>query len=129
MLQHIAKTNRRNAFRFIGWQLIVSFLAATVSWLISDAHGALSALMGGLVNTTSCLYFAHRVFARSGVKAARQVAGDFYKGEAMRIVIAVVLMVLVIKLLNVAMLATLFGFTAAQLVFWGAPLIFKTNKV
>jgi ATP synthase protein I len=69
---------------------VVIFLATGMALAISVDWG-LSALIGGSIFVLANAIFALFAFMFSGARAAKAVAASFYTGEALKIVITVVL--------------------------------------
>ena len=115
----------RGARRLLICQLSMTMLIATIAMLFWSATAAKSALLGGLVNIVPTTYFATKLFQYQGARAARQIVNSFYKGEAMKIALTVLLFIVVFKFFNIIPLVFLSVYIAIQMVFWFAPLIFS----
>lgn len=113
----------KSARRLLICQLGVTLLIVTIAMLFWGAIGAKSALLGGLANIVPTAYFAVKLFQYQGARAARQIVNGFYKGEAVKIVLTVVLFALVFKFFNIIPLVFLSVYIMTQMVFWFAPLI------
>jgi ATP synthase protein I len=118
----------RGAKRLLACQLGITILLATIALLISGSVAATSALLGGLVSTLPNAYFAIKLFRYQGAHAARQIVNSFYKGEASKLVLSVILFTLVFKCYKPIPLVFFAVYIVAQMVFWFAPLIFVHNR-
>ncbi|WP_324768075.1 ATP synthase subunit I [Pokkaliibacter plantistimulans] len=101
-------------------------LVLGLSLLAFDQIGALSIVLGGLICLLPNSYFAWRLFAVRGARSSRDIAKAFYKGEAGKLLITIVLFALVfsmVKPLNV--LALFAGFVAVQMMNWIVPLVWR----
>lgn len=77
------------------WQALVTGGLALVAGLWAGGHGALSALLGGLVNITAGVVYAVVVFM--GKRAsARHTVGTVFRAEASKILVIVVQLWLVL---------------------------------
>ena len=112
---------RRLAFGVVATQAAVSVVAAACAFALAGRVDALSALAGGGIATAGSLAMAGLVFGGSGGGAERAM-NRFYLGEALKLVVVVVLFVVVLKAMRVAPLAMFAGFAATFLVYWIALL-------
>ena len=91
---------------------------ARVPGALADRRAALSALLGGGIATLGSLVMAGLVFGGGRLMDPQRVLGTFYLGEAVKVVVVIVLFVLVLKWVNVAPLAMFVAFAATFLVYW-----------
>jgi ATP synthase protein I len=112
---------RRLAFGVVLGQAGVSVIAALCAWGIAGARAGFSALLGGGIATVASLAMAGLVFGASAGSAARAL-GMFYIGEAVKLLLVVVLFVAVLNVVRVAPLAMFAAFAATFLVYWIALL-------
>lgn len=108
---------RRLAFGVVLAQAAVTVTAALVAWALADRRAALSALLGGGIATLGSLVMAALVFGGATLSAPR-VLGTFYVGEAVKVLLVIVLFTLVLKWVNVAPLAMFIAFAVTFLVYW-----------
>jgi len=114
---------RPPVMRLIAVQFII-LLVISLAWLGSGRVSALSALLGGLIFLIPNAYFAHKTFAHQGARAARQIVGAFYRGEAGKLILAAVLFALVFRFVRPLDEAALFlAFAAMLATNWLTPLI------
>ena len=112
---------RRLAFGVVASQAAVSVVVALCAFGVAGRVAAVSALLGGAIATAGSLAMAGVVFGGAGGGAERAMS-RFYLGEALKLVVVVVLFVLVLKMTRVAPLAMFAGFAATFLVYWIALL-------
>lgn len=112
---------RRLAFGVVLGQALVSVTAALCAWAIAGTHAAWSALVGGGIATAGSLAMAALVFGGAANRPER-VLGTFYLGEALKVVLVMVLFVVVLKSVPVVPLAMFAAFAATFLVYWIALL-------
>lgn len=124
MAQDINKKAKRGAWHLSIVQISVVLLSALIAahW---GRQAALSLVIGGLVNILPNVVFARYVFAKAGAQAARQIMANVYWGEAVKIVLTAVMMVVVLKWVTITPLAFFMGFIVAQCLFWSAGFWFR----
>ena len=115
---------KEGAKRLLAYQLVVTTAFAAVAGLLLGPNACKSAVLGGLVCIIPQAYFARKLFKYSGANAAKKIVGNFYKGEALKIFLSVLLFTLVFKF-SIIMPPVFFAvYLVTQLVFWFSPLIF-----
>ena len=112
---------RRLALRVVLGQAGVTVIAALCALALAGQRAGFSALLGGGIATVASLAMAGLVFGGTAGGAARAL-GMFYIGEAVKLLIVVVLFVVVLRVVRVAPLAMFAGFAATFLVYWIALL-------
>ena len=118
------KHGAQGARRLVTWQLSLTDLFATIATVLSGILAGRSILLGGLVSAIPNAYFARKLFQHQGAHAARQIVSSFYKGEASKIGLSIILFALVFKCFTIIPLVFFAAYIMAQMVFWFAPLIF-----
>ena len=96
-----------------------------IALLFSGMLAAISAGLGGLVSIVPNAYFARKLFQYQGARAARQIVNNFYKGEAMKLLLTVALFAMVFKWFNIVPWVFFVVYIVTQMVFWFSPLIFN----
>jgi ATP synthase protein I len=118
----------RGARRLLACQLGLTLLIAAAAALISGATAALSAILGGLVSAIPTAYFARKLFRYQGARAAKQIVNSFYKGEALKIVLSIILFALVFIFSNIIPVVFFATYIVVQIVLWFAPLLFANKQ-
>ena len=118
----------RGENRLFACQIGITFIIAAIAALISGGIGALSAVLGGLVSAVPGAYFARKLFQYQGARAAKQIVNSFYKGEALKIVLSVLLFTLVFIFSNINPVVFFATYIVVQMAFWFAPLIFANKQ-
>jgi ATP synthase protein I len=113
---------RRLAFGVVLGQAAVTVLAAACAFAWAGRLSAVSALLGGGIATVGSLAMAGLVFGGTASAGAQRALSMFYIGEAVKIVVVVVLFVAVLRTIRVAALPMFAAFTATFLVYWIALL-------
>ncbi|HXS20838.1 MAG TPA: ATP synthase subunit I [Steroidobacteraceae bacterium] len=109
---------RRLAFKVVLGQAGVTLIAALVGWLAAGRIAALSALLGGGIATVASFAMVAVAFRNSAPVSAARLLGRFFGGEALKLVVVVVLFVAVLRWLHPAPLALLITFGATFVVYW-----------
>lgn len=112
---------RRLAFGVVLGQAGVTVIAGLCAWGLAGQRAGISALLGGGIATVASLTMAGLVFSGGAGSAARAL-GMFYIGEAVKLLLVVVLFVVVLSVVKVAPLAMFAAFAATFLVYWIALL-------
>jgi ATP synthase protein I len=113
---------RRLAFGVVLGQALVSVTAALCAWALAGNRAGWSALIGGGIATAGSLAMAFLVFGAVAANAPERVLGRFYLGEAVKVVLMMVLFAVVLVKVPVAPLAMFAAFAATFLVYWIALL-------
>lgn len=116
------------AKRLLVFQLCWTLLAVSIAWLLLSDTAAISAGLGGLVSVVPNAYFARQLFQYQGARQARQIVNRFYKGEAMKLLLTVVLFAMVFKWVVIIPLVFFIVYITTQMVFWFSPLIFNNQN-
>lgn len=101
--------HRTPAFPVLILQLIVSLAVALVLWIFQGLIAGYSGLLGGLVALVPNSYFAFRVYRYSGARSARAIVGEFYSGEAGKLILTAVLFITVWLAVKPLVVAAVFG--------------------
>ncbi|MDX1443824.1 MAG: ATP synthase subunit I [Gammaproteobacteria bacterium] len=111
--------------RIVFWQLMVGVAGAILSAALIGAKAALGAFTGGAIAALLSLYFAMKTFSRRGADP-QAVVQAFYRAEALKLVMATGLFVLVAVFLADVWLPLITTFIASQAVY-GFALIWKSG--
>jgi ATP synthase protein I len=111
--------------RIVFWQLVVGVTGAAVSAVLLGSKAALGAFLGGAIAALLSLYFAVRIFSRRG-SDPQAIVQAFYRAEALKLVMATALFVLVAIFLADVWLPLITTFVASQAVY-GFALIWKSG--
>lgn len=120
--------DRSQALLLLKWQIALA-AALTIAALFKGTGAAISVSLGAGIAIAGSLYFALQAFRHAGARQAPQIVRSFYKGEAGKFVITVLLFAAVfvgVKPLQVGWLLT--GFILEQLVVWGFVLSASTGS-
>lgn len=120
-----AINDRRIAYQIVGAQALTSIVLPVLVWIAVGRSAALATLIGGGIATTGNLYFAVQAFRYSGARASRDMVRAFYRGEAGKFVIVMVLFITAFRLVDGIRETAPFmlcGFFLVYALAWIAPL-------
>lgn len=120
--------NKHGIIRFWLVQLSLLIIVTLFCVVQFNANSAYSALLGGLVGIIPNALFARKLFKYQGARAARQIVNSFYKGEALKIVLSIVLFTLVFVFCKITPIAFFASYILVLMTQWFAPWII-VNKL
>ena len=88
---------------------------------------ASGALLGAAISLIANLLCIRRMFKSSSLEA-KELLGQFYLAETMKIGVTVLMFVIVYRFLTVNYLFLIVGYCGAQISFWVAPLVVGKTK-
>lgn len=114
----------RGAYRLVLSQLGLTLFLSLLMGVTFSIAAAKSASLGGFVSLIPNAYFARKLFQHHGAHAARNIVGSFYKGEAIKIVLSMILFAMVFLFCKIIPWVFFTVYILVQMVFWFAPLLF-----
>jgi F0F1-type ATP synthase assembly protein I len=108
---------KRLAFGVVRGQAAVTVAAALLGFALGGYHVGLSAALGGAIGTVASLGMALVAFAGKAASPAR-ILGTFYAGEIVKVALAIVSFILVLKLMGAAPLPMFAAYMATFVVYW-----------
>ena len=105
----------------------LTLVLAVIAFIISGNKAAFSVILGGLLSIIPNMYFASVLFKHQGAQAAKQIVNGFYKGEAMKLLLTILLFALVFKYCSVIPLLFFTVYILVQAVLWLAPWLFNNH--
>ncbi|MDP2560456.1 ATP synthase subunit I [Psychrobium sp. 1_MG-2023] len=129
MVNKLARHGRSTAYKLILMQTLAVLAASFFFFLANGTKAGYSALCGGIISIVPNFVFASLAFRNAGASAAKEVLTDFFKGEALKLVLVIVLFWVVFKTLDVIYLPLFVTYALAIVLHWLSPLIFKSKKV
>ena len=113
MFSHLSKPIRV----VLGWQVVATVLIALATGLLAGGDGAISALAGGLISICAGLAAAV-VASRSDASSAGGILGRALAGEAVKVVLAFLLLWLLLANYRDAVVGVVIGsFVVTMLIF------------
>lgn len=120
--------NKRGILRLWLVQLGITLILAALCAIAFNAQAAKSALLGGLVSIIPSAYFAIKLFKHQGARAAKQIVNSFYKGEALKIILSIILFTAVFILCKITPLAFFASYILVLMTHWFAPWIIVNKQ-
>lgn len=122
----IVTARRRAVYRFIILQFLLIIFVSLGIFYIVGCHSGYSFILGALSSILPNVYMAWRIFGYKKVMPAREVVKSFYRGEAGKLVLTVLLLSLVFIFVKPLVVGSFFaGFVLAILSHWLSPVIIK----
>lgn len=119
---------RRIAHRLLAAQTVTAVALVFIFGVAGGLMAAFSALLGALVSLIPNGIFIALVFRFAGASSAQQVVLSFFAGEALKIVLSVVLLMVALIFFNGPLLPLFAVFSLLHLMHLLAPiLLLKTN--
>ena len=110
--------------RIAGWQLLATVAIAAIAGWWAGLHGALSALLGGLVNITAGVVYAVVVGLRRAPTAGDTVR-TMIRAEAAKITLIVLQLWLVLTTYRDVVPAALFAAFVVTVLVWTAAIVIR----
>lgn len=115
--------SKRGIVRLWQIQLVAILVFALFCALFFSVKAANSALLGGIICVIPNIYFARKLFKYQGARSAKQIVNSFYKGEAVKIILSVILFTVVFVWVKITPLAFFLAYIMILMTHWFAPLI------
>ncbi|MCC5792800.1 MAG: ATP synthase subunit I [Legionellaceae bacterium] len=109
-------------------QVGVSLFISLLMWLLVSNIAAKSALLAGVVCVIPNGLFAWKLFSHRGARSAKKIVNSFYQGEALKLLVAALLFVLVFMFADVQPLVFFLSFIVVQMSIWFAPLLINNQQ-
>lgn len=123
----LARRGRWSAYKLVMMQAAVAGAASIFFFAAWGVQYGLSALAGGTIAVFPNFVFATLAFSHSGASSAGKVMKTFYWGEAVKLLLTVVMFSLVFINWKVGFMPLFVCYTLALIVHWTAPLYFKQS--
>lgn len=124
--------NRRYlAVYVVGSQALTSLLIPVIVLFAVSKNAAVAALVGGWIATLANLYFAVQAFRFSGARASHDMVKAFYRGEAGKFVVVMLLFIAAFKMLPGVSDSVAYLFSVFFVVYgvgWFAPLFVQAKR-
>jgi ATP synthase protein I len=104
----------------VAGQAAIAAAVALVCALTIGAQAGIAAAIGGGIGTAACLVQVVSSFRRGTAGDAKAIARGFYRGEALKIAVTVILFVLALRGRHFAPGPMLAGYVATFVAYWVA---------
>ncbi|MHB8813655.1 MAG: ATP synthase subunit I, partial [Steroidobacteraceae bacterium] len=109
---------KRLAFGVVRGQAAVTAAAALAGFAIGGSHTAISCALGGAIGTIASLGMALMAFGGKSPSSPGRILGAFYAGEVVKVVLAIISFILVLKLTGASPLPMFAAYMATFVVYW-----------
>lgn len=106
-------------------QLGVGLVLLMLAMIFSNKTGVQSAMLGSLVYIIPNALCATKMFQYQGARSAKKIVNSFYKAEALKFALSIVLFAAVFVFFKINPLIFFGAYISMQMVIWFAPLIFN----
>ncbi|QLE87636.1 MULTISPECIES: ATP synthase subunit I [Shewanella] len=127
MSKVLARRGRWSAYKLVMMQAVMAGGVSIVFFAVWGAQYGLSALAGGAIAVLPNFVFATLAFSYTGASSAGKVMKTFYWGEAVKLLLTIVMFSLVFINMQVVFMPLFVCYTLALIVHWTAPLYFKQS--
>lgn len=114
--------------RLLLLQAVITVLLSVVVGLYGGYLAAASAVLGGLTCLLPNVCLAVVMFRHRGANRAKLIVNSFYKGEAGKLALTILLFALVFKYTKIIPMVFFAVYIMVQMGFWFAPLIVENNR-
>ncbi len=111
---------RRQALLLVAGQLAISLVVALICAALIGAPAGLAALIGGGIGVAASLVQVAMSFRRSAAGAPAAIARGFYRGEALKIAVTVLLFILALRRRSLPPGPLFAGYVATFAAYWVA---------
>lgn len=112
------KIVQHQAYQIVLYQLIGIVVLTVLAIPFGGLANSFSLLLGGLAYCLPNIVFVWRVFRYAGAHQMAQFMASFFVGEALKLILSAVLVVIIVKNMPVNLLSVLIGFIGAIVLFW-----------
>ena len=127
MVDKLAKKGQKSGLKLMVFQLLLVLTITLISTVFFSVKSGYSALAGGVTFLLPNIVFILMTFAHAGASKTRKVLRGFYAGEAIKLFLTVLLLVIFLKYLTLVLTAFYIAFVLLVLSQWLAPFFFYNN--
>ncbi|WP_220768887.1 MULTISPECIES: ATP synthase subunit I [unclassified Shewanella] len=127
MSKVLARRGRRSAYRLVLLQAAVAGCVSLFFFAMWGVQHGISALAGGAIAVFPNFVFATLAFSHSGAQASGKVVRSFFLGEAVKLLLTIVLFSLAFGLMKASFMPLFICYLLVLVVPWTVPLYFKQN--
>ena len=118
----------RGARRLFAMQVSITWVLAGMFGIFGGVVWALSAMLGGIICALPNACFAQVVFSEARVSASQQIMRRFYRGEALKITLSMILFAATFYYVKIIPAVFFIAYLVVQLTHWASPWIFVKKK-
>ena len=124
MAHKLTDQGRIFANRLLSVQAVLAILS-TLGFLLIDFKAGYSAFIGGLICLVPNLVFVIYAYRYGGARAAKNIAGSFYKGEALKLMLTALMFAATFILVPISIGPLMTTYVVCLMAYWASPLITK----
>jgi len=124
----LQKNLKRKFWQVVIGQMLFVFVFALVFGFFKGRTAFESAFLGGLALSLPSFFFLRRV-CKSVLSSPHSIVFSFYMGEAIKLFVSGILLVIIIKIVSILVLPLLWGYIMALIVFWVLSAVVLTNVI
>lgn len=99
-------------------QILLTIILGLLAWFVFSDKTSISFMLGCVIHIIPSFVFAKVFLKYTGARAAKKVVSRFYAGEALKLLLTIVLFMLVLQWKPLEPLPLFFGFIFMQLIYW-----------
>ncbi|MCW3173093.1 ATP synthase subunit I [Shewanella subflava] len=123
----LARRGRKSAYKLVIIQAAIVGVTSILLFALWGFQYGLSAFAGGVIAVLPNFVFATLAFSHAGASASGKVVQAFFLGEAVKLLLTIVLFAIAFGLLDVVFAPLFATYALGLLVPWAVPLYFKQN--
>ena len=127
MSKVLARRGRWSAYKIVLLQAAMTGCVSLFFFVMWGGPYGLSALAGGAIAVLPNFVFATLAFSHAGAQASGKVVRSFFLGEAVKLLLTIVLFSLAFGLMKSSFMPLFVSYLLVLVVPWTAPLYFKQN--
>ncbi|WP_409440266.1 ATP synthase subunit I [Psychromonas sp. GE-S-Ul-11] len=127
MVDKLAKKSQVSGLKLVAFQFLLVLFFALISTVFFSNKAGYSALFGGITFLLPNLIFVLLAFAHAGARQAKKVLRGVYAGEAIKLFLTVLLLVVFLKYGALSLTAYYISFSLLVVSQWLAPFFFYNN--
>jgi ATP synthase protein I len=127
VVDKLAKKGQVSGLKLVAFQLSLVLIVALISTVFFSNKVGYSALFGGLTFLLPNVVFVLMAFAHAGARQSKKVVRGFYAGEAIKLILTVLLFVVFLKYGSLSLSAFYISFLLLVMSQWLAPFFFYNN--
>ena len=123
----LARRGRKSAYKLVIIQAAIVGVTSILLFALWGFQYGLSAFAGGVIAVLPNFVFATLAFSHAGASASGKVVQAFFLGEAVKLLLTIVLFAIAFGLLDMVFAPLFATYALGILVPWAVPLYFKQN--
>jgi len=128
VVDKLAKKGQISGLKMVAFQLLLVLSLALISTVFFSNQAGYSSLFGGITFLLPNFIFVWMAFAHAGARQSRKVLRGFYAGEAIKLFLTVLLLVVFLKFGALSLSAFYISFLLLVISQWLAPFFFYNNN-